>query len=82
MKKYKISTGSVMTTDERNTSTSRCWNCGSHSGRYFDERRKERKKKKEKRREEGIERSLKGTRADRYASGGDAFTEVDLMPNK
>lgn len=36
-RKYKTEIVLVMTMDGRNTSTSRCWNCGSHSDRYFDE---------------------------------------------
>lgn len=76
-KTYNVEIDLVITMDGRNTSTSRCWNCGSHSDRYFDEKGRKKKEKKEMRREEDIERSLKRTRVDRYASGGDAFTEVD-----
>lgn len=43
-RKYKIEIVQVMTMDGRNTSTSRCWNCGSHSDRYPGEKKEEKKK--------------------------------------
>lgn len=42
-RKYRIEIGLVMTMDERNTNTNRCWNCGSHSDRYSDEKKKTKK---------------------------------------
>lgn len=39
-RKYKTEIVSVMRMDGHSTSTSRCWNCDSHSNRYSDEAKK------------------------------------------